>query len=209
MGAGVVGLTCAVRLLEDGHRVDVLARDLPLETVSALGPVLDLPSLATRIDELGGTITRMALPALPGHAELVVNASGLGARHLADDQSVEPMRGQVVLVSQVGLDRLIVDGPTYVAPREHDIVVGATFERGAWSLEPDPEAGKRILDNAIALVPELKRATVLAHRVALLPDRPETRLERVGDVIHCYGHGAHGVELSWSHADRVVALASR
>ena len=29
VGAGVVGLTCAVRLLEEGHRVDVLARDLP------------------------------------------------------------------------------------------------------------------------------------------------------------------------------------
>ena len=32
VGAGVVGLSCAVRLLEAGHRVDVLARDLPLET---------------------------------------------------------------------------------------------------------------------------------------------------------------------------------
>ena len=29
VGAGVVGLTCAVRLLEAGHRVDVVARDLP------------------------------------------------------------------------------------------------------------------------------------------------------------------------------------
>ena len=29
IGAGVVGLSCAVRLLEAGHRVDVLARDLP------------------------------------------------------------------------------------------------------------------------------------------------------------------------------------
>ena len=35
-GAGVVGLCCAVRLLEAGHRVDVLARDLPLETTSSV-----------------------------------------------------------------------------------------------------------------------------------------------------------------------------
>src|SRR3712207_6138464 len=43
VGAGVVGLTCAVRLLEDGHRVDVLARDLPLETTSATAAALWYP----------------------------------------------------------------------------------------------------------------------------------------------------------------------
>ena len=46
VGAGVVGLTCAVRLLEDGHRVDVLARDLPLETTSAVAAALWYPYLA-------------------------------------------------------------------------------------------------------------------------------------------------------------------
>ena len=43
VGAGVVGLTCAVRLLEAGHRVDVLARDLPLETTSAVAAAIWYP----------------------------------------------------------------------------------------------------------------------------------------------------------------------
>lgn len=43
VGAGVVGLTCAVRLLEAGHRVDVLARELPLETTSAVAAALWYP----------------------------------------------------------------------------------------------------------------------------------------------------------------------
>ena len=43
VGAGVVGLTCAVRLLEAGHRVDVLARDLPLETTSAVAAAFWYP----------------------------------------------------------------------------------------------------------------------------------------------------------------------
>ena len=44
VGAGLIGLTCAVRLAEGGVEVDVLARDLPLETASASGPALWLPA---------------------------------------------------------------------------------------------------------------------------------------------------------------------
>ncbi len=48
-GAGVIGLTCAVRLAESGFQVGVLARDLPLETTSAVagghwGPFLAEPA---------------------------------------------------------------------------------------------------------------------------------------------------------------------
>ena len=43
VGAGVVGLSCALRLLEAGHRVDVLARDLPLETTSSVAAARLVP----------------------------------------------------------------------------------------------------------------------------------------------------------------------
>src|SRR4051794_11358287 len=43
VGAGVVGLSCAVRLLEAGHAVSVVARDLPLETTSAVAAALWYP----------------------------------------------------------------------------------------------------------------------------------------------------------------------
>src|SRR4051812_43938726 len=46
VGAGVVGLSCALRLLEAGHRVDVLARDLPRETTSAVAAAIWYPFLA-------------------------------------------------------------------------------------------------------------------------------------------------------------------
>jgi D-amino-acid oxidase len=32
------------------------------------------------------------------------------------------------------------------------------------------------------------------------------RVERVGDVVHCYGHGGAGVTLSWGCAGEVVEL---
>lgn len=295
VGAGVVGLSCALRLLEAGHRVDVLARDLPLETTSSVAaaiwypylafprdhvtrwgrltydeldrlagagadgvsmrrgtellrqptpdpwwvgalpalervdarppfrdawsfrtPVVDMPRyltwLASQVAEAGGTVTRMALGWLP-EAPLVVNCSGLGSRLLADDPTSTPVRGQVVVVEQVGLEEWwLAEGeeggvPTYVIPRTSDIVLGGTDDVGEWSRTPSPEVAADIVARAAALVPEVAEAKVLAHRVGLRPARPEVRLERVGDVIHCYGHGGAGVTLSWGCAEDVVELA--
>jgi D-amino-acid oxidase len=50
VGAGVIGLTSAVRLAEAGHEVDVLARELPLETTSAVAGGLWLPFLAEPVE---------------------------------------------------------------------------------------------------------------------------------------------------------------
>jgi D-amino-acid oxidase len=300
VGAGVIGLSCAVRLLEAGHEVSVVARDLPLETTSAVAaalwypyraypfervtawssttyaelvrlsadeatgvvvrpgtellrepaaspwwasavpelttldvvstgyaaawtfdaPVVEMPTylpwLVGRIESLGGTVTRMALSALPDLAGVVVNAAGLGARLFASDGSVLPVRGQVLYVEQVGLERWWLDeaGPTYVVPRSHDIVVGGTDDEGAWGRTPDEGVAKEILARARELVPELRGARVLGHRVGLRPARPAVRLEAVstpagGQIVHCYGHGGSGVTVSWGCADEVAALVGR
>ena len=73
-----------------------------------------------------------------------------------------------------------------------------------------------MLDRAVALVPGLRGAEVLGHRVGLRPARPAVRLESVphydgepGGVVHCYGHGGAGVTLSWGCADDVLAAVER
>jgi hypothetical protein len=52
VGAGVVGLTCAVRLAEAGHEAHVLARDLPPETTSAVAAALWYPYRALPQDRV-------------------------------------------------------------------------------------------------------------------------------------------------------------
>lgn len=292
MGAGVTGLSCAVRLAEAGHRVDVLARDLPLETTSVVAaalwypyralpqdrvtawaavsydefvelagdprtgvamrhgtelftqrqpdpwwaaavpelrrvarpagpyrdgwsfvaPVVEMPVylgwLRDVVHERGGSITRMALAGLPTGGDVVLNCAGLGARLLAGDREVTPVRGQVVLVEQFGLDRWWLDpaGPTYVVPRRDEVVVGGTALEGEWSRTPDPDVTDQILARAARLVPGVAAARVLRVAVGLRPARPSVRLEREGRVVHCYGHGGAGVTLSWGVAAEVRDL---
>jgi D-amino-acid oxidase len=303
VGAGVIGLSCGVRLAEAGLAVEIVARARPLDTTSAVAaaiwypyraypfervlgwsaatyaelrrlaadepaagvrlraglellrddrpapwwasavpavervgaervpagfrggwrfaaPVVDMPRylpwLERRFRAAGG---RMAIAAIDDLSRrtgpLVVNCAGLGARQLVGDTSVVPVRGQVVVVEQVGLTEWVIDDtdpahPTYVIPRIDDIVLGGTDDAGSWDTEPHAEVAASILERARALVPALAGAGVLRHRVGLRPGRPSVRLEaerRPGRaVIHCYGHGGSGVTLSWGCADEVLAL---
>jgi D-amino-acid oxidase len=296
VGAGVVGLSVAVRLAEAGYRVQVLAREMPLETTSAraaaiwypyrihppsrtltwasatravfaalsedpetgvtlrpgtellrnpspppwwavlvpdlhapaelrdgyldgwsfVTPVVEMPMylrwLQGRLESLGGSLERVDLAELPA-APVVVNCSGLGARTLVADESMTSVRGQVLLLSQVGLDSWLLDGEglTYVIPRSSDIVVGGTDDEGCWDTSVDPGVAACLLGRATALEPRLAEAAILGHSVGLRPARPEVRLEaeRLPDgrrVVHCYGHGGAGVTVSWGCADEVAAL---
>jgi D-amino-acid oxidase len=193
-------------------------------------PLVHTPTYLTylthRLRAAGGTLTRLALPALPGQGT-VVNCTGLAARALADDAAVTPARGQVALLTDPGLAEWLVDdgrdpgsrpphgGLTYVLPRGKDVVVGGTDEDGAWSTSVDSEQGLQVLARARALVPALAEARLLGHRVGLRPVRPSVRLElrsRVGEdgrdqhTVHCYGHGGAGWTLAWGCADDVLAL---
>jgi D-amino-acid oxidase len=296
VGAGVVGLSCAVRLAESGRRVDVLARELPQESTSVVAaalwypykalpqqrvtawaarsyeafaglaseaasgvrllpgtevfarpapdpwwvgavpelrrvvapagyadawsfdaPVVDMPVyldwLRRRLADLGGTLTRASLGALPQVADdhVLVDCAGLGARRLAGETDVHPVRGQVVHLTGVPLERWWLDaaGPTYVVPRGEVVVVGGTDEDGEWSRTPSPAAAAAMLARATALVPELAGGEVRAHRVGLRPVRSQVRVETDAErprVVHCYGHGGAGVTLSWGTADEVCAL---
>ncbi|HEX6418804.1 MAG TPA: FAD-dependent oxidoreductase [Acidimicrobiales bacterium] len=300
VGAGVVGLTCALRLAEAGHPVRVVAREPPPNTTSAVAaavwypyraypfdlvlgwartgyatfaslaaaepaagvrlrsgvelvreegpdpwwagavpdlvkasdvppgyaagwrftsPVVDmsryLPWLVSRLAAHGVVPEVAVVDDLGTLGPVVVDCAGVGARELAPDPAVVPVRGQVVVVEQVGLEEWLVDDGdgaslTYVVPRLDDVVVGGTADEGAEDLTADPATAAAILERATALVPALAGARIVGHKVGLRPGRPTVRLEaeqREGaTVVHCYGHGGAGVTLSWGCAADVVGL---
>ena len=155
-------------------------------------------------------------------ARVVVNATGLAARELADDPSVHPARGQLVLVSNPGLHTSVRDednprGLTYIHPRSVDVVLGGSYEPGATDCTPSASVGREIVERCTALVPELRGARVIDQLVGLRPARHggvRLELDPVGlpggvRLIHDYGHGGAGVTLAWGCADEVVNLVAR
>jgi D-amino-acid oxidase len=77
---------------------------------------------------------------------VVFNCTGLGARALFGDESLEPVRGQLeVLLPQPEIDYCYLSDSGYMFPRRDGIILGGTFQHGDWRLEPNPRDAGRIL----------------------------------------------------------------
>ena len=188
-------------------------------------PVMEMPVylryLVGRFAASGGGIERRAIDSLDelaGEARAVVNCAGLGARELVGDDSLRPIRGQVLRVRNPGLDRFSLDeddpeGVTYIVPRSGDCILGGTADEGSWNTAPDAAVAADILRRCATLEPRLAEAEILEHRVGLRPGRPRVRLEmedgRGFPVVHNYGHGGSGVTLSWGCAGEAADLVQR
>src|SRR5450432_3167749 len=146
---------------------------------------------------LGDVISSTAAP-------VIVNCTGTGATGLVPDPGVVPVRGQVVVVANPGVDEFFVGQGaelTYLFPHADTVVLGGTAERGDSSREPDPATAQRIIRDCITIEPRLHGAEIIAHKVGLRPTRPFVRLEAeelAGGrrLVHNYGHGGAGVSLS-------------
>lgn len=93
---------------------------------------------------------------------VVVNCSGLGARDLVGDQELVPLKGQLtVLMPQpevqygttggIGTDPTSPGGFLHMMPRSDGIILGGTSERGVWTLEPNDEERKRVVERHVQL----------------------------------------------------------
>src|SRR5260370_8617039 len=98
-----------------------------------------------------------------------MNCTGIGARALVPDPAVTPVRGQIVVVPNPGLDEFFVDdsGPPpellYIFPHTDRVVLGGTSEPGCSPLQPHPRTPPPILNRRPALQPTLHAPELLPH----------------------------------------------
>jgi D-amino-acid oxidase len=209
-------------LLPGGTRMCAVA-ELPAGFASGwyyTAPVVTMPVyldyLLERFSALGGTVCVAAVTSLSSlSAPVVVNCSGIGARDLVPDPEVVPVRGQVVVVRNPGIEEFYIDHTlhgddyVYLFPHGDVVLLGGTAEDGAWDMAPRPAVASRIVRDCSAVFPRLREAQVVEHRVGLRPYRPSVRLEACdlggGRVLwHNYGHGGGGVTLSWGCAREIT-----
>jgi D-amino-acid oxidase len=193
-------------------------------------PVADtrryLPWLLERVRTLGGSVHVRAVASLSQLIEsatldrramkTIVNCSGLGARELCGDQSLVPIRGQVLVARGIELQRGIIDDtgerPVYAIPRSNEVILGGTAQRGDARRASDPRDSESILAGLQRHVPGLSARDVADVKVGLRPWRPSIRLEREQLVhgialVHNYGHGGSGYTVAWGCAREAAALA--
>ena len=163
-----------------------------------------------------------------GSADLVVNCTGLSASKLGgvEDRALVPVRGQIVVVrndpgvilSLSGTD----DGPedrAYLMVRAAGggTVLGGSYQKGNWESQVDPNLAIRIMKRGVDMCPQLtggkgiEGLDIIRHGVGLRPLREvDARIEKETIngtwVVHNYGHGGAGYQLSYGCSQVAVKL---
>ncbi|BBY37139.1 amino acid oxidase [Mycobacterium mantenii] len=189
-------------------------------------PMIDMPHyldyLARRLTAAGCEIEEHPVRSLDEAADaagIVVNCAGLAAGALTGDDTVRPLFGQHVVLTNPGLRQLFLElnsGPEWTCffPHPQRVVCGGISIPGRCDTTPDPEVTERILQRCRRIEPRLNDAEVIEVITGLRPDRPSVRVEaeplgrarRRALCIHNYGHSSNGVTLSWGCARDVVSL---
>ncbi|KAI0384029.1 FAD dependent oxidoreductase [Hypomontagnella monticulosa] len=155
-----------------------------------------------------------------GPVDLLVNASGNGF----GDENMFITRGQTCLVANpcpMTITRQNADGSwTFCVPRNFDggTIIGGTKEPNDWNPNPSLEVRETLLRKFAATYPQILgrdgKFTVMKDVVGRRPTRKGgMRLEQeVVDgnkcIVHAYGLGGRGYELSWGVAERVARLSA-
>ena len=97
---------------------------------------------------------------------VVVNCTGLGARELFGDQELIPLKGQLTVMVPQPEVNYHTNGPNlqqrpgslgiHMMARSDGIVLGGTSQRDVWTLDPDEDERKRVVDSHVAVFSAMK-----------------------------------------------------
>jgi D-amino-acid oxidase len=99
---------------------------------------------------------------------LIINSTGLGSKALFNDEELVPVKGQLTFlipqpeVTYRASARPPNGGPAPgggvgMNPRSDGIVIGNMMERGNWTLEPNEEVRKQVVDTAVEFFAGMRR----------------------------------------------------
>jgi D-amino-acid oxidase len=189
-------------------------------------PLVDMPAylryLQAMLADRGVVIERRRIASLAeaaADAAIVANCTGLGARELVPDESLRPIRGELLVVPNPGIDSFVAEHAdtdrelTYLLPHRDVVVLGGTADEERWDRRPDADVKAGIMARCVEVEPRLAGLPILEHRVGIRPARDQVRVERTtlngAELLHNYGHGGAGVSISWGCARYVVSLLDR
>jgi D-amino-acid oxidase len=189
----------------------------------AIMPMIDMPQylayLTARLAATGCEIEIHPVRSLEEAADAaptVINCAGLGAAELTGDDTMRPLFGQHVILTNPGLRQLFLEvnnGSEWTCyfPHPERVVCGGISIANRWDTTADPDVTEQILQRCRRVEPRLSEADVIETITGLRPDRPLVRVEAESlgraRCIHNYGHGGNGVTLSWGCARDVARLA--
>jgi len=113
-------------------------------------PAVYLPAVMRDYTRAGGRVVVRTFTTAADVSALkertIVNCTGLGSATLFGDKEMFAIKGQLtILRPQPEVDYITLPPDLYMFPRHDGIVLGGTFERGVYTLEPDRQAEERIL----------------------------------------------------------------
>ena len=187
-------------------------------TALAMNPLLLLPWLKRKLEERGVKFVRKEVKSLGeaktiAKANIMVNASGVGAKELASDDAVRPVRGQTMFVKTDFNQLFMREGSeyTYVIPRAGSggVIMGG-IKSDRLDADVDVELKSNILRRVNRMTNRAFEGLDLENVTDLVGFRPGRttglRVERVGDVVHAYGAEGAGYIYSFGIAERVREL---
>ncbi|KAI1033884.1 hypothetical protein LB503_011061 [Fusarium chuoi] len=186
-----------------------------------VNPAVFLPWIKAVLDRKGVRFIRAEVKSIEEArpilgTKIIVNASGLGAFHLANDKNVVAVRGQTMLVESDSHEMVMFQGShyTYQIPRMYSggVIVGGVSQPGNMDQNVDPAVRSDILrrmklvSNDLYQDVDLKKH-VMKDLVGFRPSREGGyRLEREEDMIHAYGFNTLGYTYSYGVALKVRDL---
>lgn len=185
-----------------------------------------LPYLHEQVTQRGGSIEKGHVDSfeslLEGHShfDLLVNCTGMNAAKLTGDHRVTPVRGQTIKVKAPWIRHFYFADGAYILPGRDYVTLGGIKDYGNGNMALSELDRQSIWTRCTELVPSLQKAEVAFEWVGLRPQRQPVRLELEKmqltgpsqsqvNVVHNYGHGGHGITLSWGCAKNASALVQK